>query len=274
MTAIIAWSTFDGHGTASIYLASESRLSQPTGGGRAPRVLRDDFRKTFGSRQTPDIFAVCGTVVALQPLIDELCAAAQEERQARAARAQLNSDHVNYSKDIVTRVTARIPLGRHSGLILFHAYRFGTLDFGLQRIALGLNPAYTRIILEPTKGMLYRDGSGREMVEREQTNDPETDARGFSRWFWQSFVSSLQAPTDPSCGGPPQLVGLYREGNAVPYGVHFKEAVFLDGALLKAPPAQQLEFRDELFQRTLFSGALVDGAQRHARNFPSRNLLP
>jgi hypothetical protein len=189
MTAVIAWSTFDGHGTASIYLASDSRLSQAASTGRPGGVLSDNFRKTFGSCETPDIFAICGSVNALQRLIDELYVAAQEERGARAARDHPNSDHLNYSRNVVTRLAARVQLARHAGLIVFHAYRFGTLDFGLQRIAFGVDTTYTRIVLRPRSGLLYRDGSGRGMVEREQTHDPETDARGFSRWFWQSFLS-------------------------------------------------------------------------------------
>ena len=83
MTAIVAWITNDGKpGAASLYLASDSRISRErTDGGYD--VLDDNFRKVFASPQTPDIFAFCGLVVGVPALIEELIKAAVQVRGAK-----------------------------------------------------------------------------------------------------------------------------------------------------------------------------------------------
>ncbi len=263
MTAIISWSTTSGHGVGSLYLASDSRKSFLCGNGDLV-FGSDDLQKTFAAPTTADIFAVCGRVDNLSKLIPQLFLAAVNDRDTIGGTAVADEYTHRLMKNI-----EKISL--YDGLILFHGFRFGVNDFGLNRVAFGKSTKITKIQIQPANGLLYRDGSGQEMVKRAQLNDPETDAKGFSRWYWQSFVISLSPSSDTGCGGSPQLVGLFQKGPGVTFGVRFKGESFVNGTLAEGDGIAQV--RDELFQRVSTSGILLDKAQKHARNYPGRRLF-
>jgi hypothetical protein len=263
MTAVISWSTFCGHGTASLYLATDSRRSLQYPDGTLG-FDRDDFQKTFASPTTPDIFAVCGKVGRLNSLVPRLFTAASEDRDAVGGTAA--------GDEFTQRLVGRISdAALYDGLILFHGYRFGVNDFGLNRVQFGRIPGFKKIPITPKNGLLYRDGSGEEMVRRAQLNDLETDGRGFSRWYWQSFVLSLNPSTDKSCGGAPQLVGLFQKGAGVSFGIRFNGRTYVNGSSVVG--VRIFHVRDELFQRVTPEGNLFENAQPHARNFPRIRLF-
>ena len=243
--------------------ASDSRTSRIYSDGTSS-FDRDDFQKTFASPATPDIFAVCGRVQGVPSLISDLFCAAGEDRARMSGTAVADG----YTERLLQRISNTASF---AGLVLFHGFRFNVNDFGLTRIELGPQPRLTRIILTPRSGLLYRDGSGESMVQRTQLNDPETDAKGFSRWYWQSFVLSLNPSSDASCGGAPQLVGLFQKGPGISFGVRFNGTTYLNGSV--SADTSLSEVRDELFQRVSSSGELLKKAQQHARNFPRDRLF-
>lgn len=264
MTAIIAWSTFDGHeeGPASLYLASDSRISRerPQGGWD---VVSDEHQKVFASESSADVFGFCGPIAGVDALVKLLFECATRVRDSKCYGPGNESV---YSSDIFEAALASGGHALQSGLQVFHGYRFDTRRFGLSQIRANSRGGFDRFdYLLPTKGgLLFRDGSGHEMVRKTQDEffDAESESKGFSRWLWMSFHESLEKNTHPTCGGSPQLVGLYTKGPAMPLGVYFKGRGFVFG---KPCDRTDIEYRDVLFQRVRVNGELLPNAQPHAR---------
>ncbi|MDC0274181.1 MAG: hypothetical protein P8M30_13345 [Planctomycetaceae bacterium] len=65
MTSLISWTGIDNRGPASLYIASDSRLSNST-------ASWDCGRKVFACRNSPDIFGYCGAVLLPSQIISQL----------------------------------------------------------------------------------------------------------------------------------------------------------------------------------------------------------
>ncbi len=263
MTAILSWITNDGKpGAASLYLASDSRISRKRADGGYD-VLDDNFQKVFASPQTPDIFAFCGPVVGVPALIEELIKAAVQVRGAKGYGERAESV---FSEDLFGCVLKQRAFGVQAGLSVFHGYRFGTRRFGLTKVTIGDNqaPTFSPYGFGADWGLLAVDGKGDDMVEKKQEEylSLEAESKGYSRWLWMSFYASLVNASEVTCGGAPQLAGLYGENGGNVLGVYFKGAAFVEGKLCVRA---DIEYRDELFQRVDASGSRLPNAQPHAR---------
>lgn len=276
MTAILAWITKNpGHGFGSLYFASDSRLcfEVTNNGTMRYHPKTDNYQKTFVSQTTPDIFAICGKVGGAHEFLQHTQSVLSAARAS--VQAPLNEPVLNaYSLDVFNRSVST--LTRHkmpgAGLIVIHGYRFGTNSFGLTRHEF-VNAADRCCVhsvpfqLSTNGGLLWRDGKAAELIERVQTGDREKDARGYSRWFWQTFCDVLlEQLGDITIGGSPQVVGLYNKGNGQVIGVYYKTCLYVSGQPVNILPEHVTECRDVLFQRVDASGVLVTNAQRHARN--------
>ena len=263
MTAIIAWFTFDGKpGAASLYLASDSRITTKRADGGYD-VLDDNFQKVFASPDSPDIFTFCGPTQGGQTLMDELKKTAVVIRSLKGYGPGAESQ---FSEDLFRTVLTSKSFGLQPGLRVFHGYRFGTRRFGLTKVTLGASQkhSFTTYPLSQDGGLLFRDGSGDEMVKKTQGEycDLEAESKGYSRWLWMSFHASLAQCTEVTCGGAPQLAALYGHNGGQTLGVYFKNEAFVEG---KPCVRGDIEYRDELFQRVDAYGKRLPGAQPHAR---------
>lgn len=263
MTAIIAWSTFDGHdGPASLYLASDSRISREISNNNWETVS-DTHKKIFASPETPDLFGFCGPISGMDELFPLLCSCAAHIRKSKGYGP---GSEAQYSTDIFNAATDRGSHSLSAGVQIFHGYRFDTRRFGLSQVSMSKDGKFHRIDYKlPEKGgLLFREGLGDEMVQKTQEEyfDAEVESKGFSRWFWMSFYESLQNSSHPTCGGAPQLAALYTKSSAVTLGVFFKGAGYVCG---QPCMLDDREYRDALFQRVDARGALLPKAQPHAR---------
>jgi hypothetical protein len=149
---------------------------------------------------------------------------------------------------------------------VFHGYRFGTRRFGLTAMTLDahLSPDFRTYPLLTNGGILARDGSGDEMVQKMEAEyfDLEAESKGYSRWFWMSFHASLEQCKEATCGGAPQLAGLHGQNGGKMLGVYFRGAAFVGGLPCVR---SDIEYRDELFQRVDAWGIRLQGARPHAR---------
>lgn len=262
MTAIIAWCTSDGKpGAASLYLAADSRITSKRGDGNTI-VVSDSFQKIFPSHLTPDIFAVCGPVCDIRALIDTLIL---ESARIRNEKSYLDGALSVFSQDLFQTVfSTPAMVHKHRGLRVFHGFRFRTREFGLSKVVIHDPLQFVEYALIASGGLLSRDGSGESMVKQMQGEyyEKESEAKEFSRWFWMSFFASLTPSTHETCGGAPQVVGLYSKANGIELGVYFNGSAFVHGQpCLRA----DIEYRDELFQRVDGYGKLLPNAQPHAR---------
>jgi hypothetical protein len=74
------------------------------------------------------------------------------------------------------------------------------------------------------------DGSGKSYIENSGEEWIDTNAEGTSRAAIWSFCKALREGKDPSSGGPPQLVGIWRKGPARSFGFQWDGKPYLSGA--------------------------------------------
>lgn len=263
MTAIIAWSTFDGHeGPASLYMASDSRFSLERPGG-VWDAISDNNQKVFPSEKSPDVFGFCGPIAGVEKLVLLLRDSAVRMRESKGYGPGSESE---YSSDIFEAALACGAGELRSGVQVFHGYRFGARQFGLAQVRFTSGGKIERIDYSlPAKGgLLFREGLGDEMVQKTQEEyfDLEAESKGFSRWLWMSFHESLERNPHPTCGGAPQLASLYTKGPGITLGVYFNGVGYVSG---KPCNREDIEYRDALFQRVDAQGVRLPKAQPHAR---------
>lgn len=263
MTAIIAWLTHDGKpGAASLYLASDSRITTKRAGGGI-NVKNDNFQKVYTSPDTPDILAFCGPINGVSSLMDALINTAAKIRKERTYGDGAESQ---YSEDLFQTVLRQGSYSLLPSLRVFHGYRFGARRFGLTSMTIDdhVEPNFKTHVLPKDWGLLASDGSGDKMVGKKRVEyiELESESKGYSRWFWMSFYASLAKCSEVTCGGPPQLAVLYGHNGGNMLGVYFGDAAFVAG---QPCVRSDIEYRDELFQRVDAYGNLLPDAQPHAR---------
>jgi hypothetical protein len=106
-------------------------------------------------------------------------------------------------------------------------------------------------------------GSGRSTLidywlKWSSSSDSET-----SRAVFGAFYDFLYSEADPSCSGPPQLIGLFDHGQPQLHGVWFSQRrFFLDREVPYDESQGEIQWRDMTFQRVSpKDGTLLPGAQ-------------
>jgi hypothetical protein len=264
MTTLIGWLGVDSRGPSSLYLAADSRFTW------TPDVTWDYGRKLFASRSGPVILGYCGDVLfashgigqALQLLEAGLLhpeATAPEARVASLAEFLKGSLHTypsSQQREFSVVYASRIGPDRHP--LFFVAEISWSPSVGWSSVSATL-PNESAVVIAR--------GSGQRDFVAPYGRWKDGEVGRTSRAVYSAFCDHLANGTDPRTGGPPQLVGLYRTGPAVTFGVIYSGARWLSGARVPdgaVPP--DIEWRDELFQRcdgrTM---AVKSDAQRHAR---------
>jgi hypothetical protein len=269
VTSLVAWVGVDTHGRASLYLASDSRI---TWGGGAP-ARWDHARKLFASSRLPDILGYCGDVLFPTQVLGQVTAlldggllygpdAGPEERASRL-REILQDCGASYPKEQRAQGQTTI----------LHAYRLGVrtgCEFHLSKLTSvdGAAWAAEPVPLPEKSDIAYLAGSGSGHVRDWSSRwDKATGGPRTSRGVFGAFCEALGAGGDAHSGGPPQLVGLYRIGAARTFGVIFHGRRHVHGLAVTAPIGDHhLEWRDDLFQRCDPTSMMPLGdAQRHVR---------
>ncbi|MEV4561688.1 hypothetical protein AB0K51_32550 [Kitasatospora sp. NPDC049285] len=262
MTSLSVWTGVDQRGPASLYIATDSRISWPDG-----RKPWDHGRKTFHSHTTPDIFGYVGDVLfpaMTLPLVVDLFdhqGLTGADMAARQARFE----------SLVRAAAAQLPGHVRADVVFVHCSRDGSgvgCEFGLQLLRYRKATDDWSVEKPPmaaTSSELELLGSGRNALEDALAEWRQSDASGTSRAAFSAFCEALERGADRATGGPPQLVGLYRQGPGRPFGVSWQDELFLHGTPIRSDTSMPgIEWRDRLFQRVDASRRLVDGAQVHA----------
>lgn len=87
--------------------------------------------------------------------------------------------------------------------------------------------------VDTTKSSLvFAEGSGAQEFKRLYAKYQAGDIANTSRNIFQCFCHSLMLSNIPSCGGSPQLVGLYRgpKFNGIPFGIVYNQIRYLLGS--------------------------------------------
>lgn len=269
MTALASWVGRDSNGDSSLYIATDSRLSSVRPDGSIGEPYNDSYQKTFYSEQTPDIFGIYGVVTHAPAILGQLFPRLRAIRLSLAVGSHPENEYTEKLRSEIERCNIS-HTAQEQRFSIVHGMRFEKTHFSVARYETVVCPsgiaAVSRLIPMPSKAGFHCSwGSGGDVIDAVRRDDTD-DAKGFSRWQWQTFCDAVASRGDPLSSGAPQLVGLYREGNGQTLGVFFRGAPYLFGRPVSKTDKFKEEFRDETFQRVDPAGTLLPRAQRQARN--------
>ena len=264
MTSLLCWIGVDSRGPASVYLASDSRISW------SPKSLWDRGRKVFACHHSPELLGYMGQVLfpsqalsQVQNLIEagflfKADATPEEKRDAvfEVVRANFQAYPVERDRPFTIVHSTRGSEGMNASFWVF------TLSWN------GRGWREEALAVPATSDIVRAWGSGEAAIERWYKRWMNTRQGGrTSRSVFSVFCDALASGEDQFTGGAPQLVGLYRKEGGVIFGVIYGGARYFLGVPIpnQALPSQ-VEWRNALFERC--DGQTMnrlDGAQQHRR---------
>lgn len=212
---------------ASIYILSDSRISW---GG----TIKFDYgRKVFGCRNSPDIFGYCGDVLFPSIVLNQIVDIADHgllfepswncEQKFQAFTNKLIQSFKNYpaSASVMDKTFQ-----------IIYASRDQEQNFFCKKMEWWktTNKWTTDVIeFKDHSDKLFILGSGRTEFLEKFKRYAESENQKTSRAVFHCFTDTLDNIKDVYCGGAPQLVGLYRIGNARFFGIINKGKRYLHG---------------------------------------------
>lgn len=263
MTVLVSWAGVDSRGPASLYLASDSRMSWPD------KSCWDYGRKLFASQVTPDVLGYSGDAFPPTQVLSQITSrldagAFFQGNESCDTRAELIAAFIADSMSSYPpphRGEFQVLYGTRVGegnRATFFAYR---IDFrgGSTRTQQATMPIESNVLCVV--------GSGRNAMEKRLAAWQISDVGRTSRAVFGALCDTIAGNEDPRVGGAPQLVSLYRKGPARTIGVSFEGRGFVDGAAANpASSREPYEWRNSRFERLdSASLELLAGSQRQPR---------
>jgi hypothetical protein len=268
VTTLIGWVGVDHRSRASLYLASDSRLSTPGNG-----LPWDYGQKLFTSSKYPLILGYCGDVFQSNQLIQRIISV-------------IDADYIISEDDSIHTIIKAIenefsktpPLNKQDVQILL-GYRTGSgmsAEFWAVIYKYSKTNGWRTTILDlpKTSDLIDSLGSGSAIYKSIYSTWKQSDIERTSRSVFSSFCSYLTDCKDGSSSPPPQLVGLYRKGPAILFGIVFQGRRYLAGMETGVGKSHStVQWRNEYFE---VCDALTmkrkEGAQRQP--IPSNLVTP
>ncbi len=257
MTLLVAWAAVDTHGTSSVYIASDSRISWGS------KATFDRGRKVFAFRNHPDILGYCGDVLfpslALNQIVELADAGLLFDKDFDGGKKfQAIVDKLN---DL-----AREYPQFHTGfdgnkLTVIHGSREATGatkgsggNFSCRSISWKKGVGWTgsNVPMPMHSGVLFALGSGSVAFSENLQRYHAGPTAGTSRAVFHCICDTLASAADPTIGGPPQLVGIIRKPDsvAVNYGILYQgQRTFLGTHFDNLRNFDSVEWRNENFER-------------------------
>lgn len=250
MTLIAAWIGVDckksGNKISSIYFAADSRFSW---GETESSPRYDEGMKTFCSLKYPYIFAYCGDVLfplhTLERIIYKIDCGLFFE--------QASNDFTNKLLSFKTEIESSLmnyPYPKLSFSILF-ASRESYYDFHLGEIKCNEGNISCNEIELPNRSMIvYVGGSGKRNFKDVENQLKCNPNEGTSRFCFHCVTKTIKDYESPTVGGVPQLVGLYRKGNGIIFGIEHDGKRYILGKKVNLMPEYlHIEWRNSNFER-------------------------
>lgn len=253
MTTLLSWTGIDTHGPASIYIASDSRISW------GAKKTWDLGRKVFASRNEPEIFGYCGSVAfpiqILSQIVDLI------DNGYYCIRNMPYEEKLEILRKEIERSYFSLPALQRGDCEILYATRVRDKmksSFHAAKIIINKSSVSAEDIELPERsGIIACSGSGRSSLNSsyrmwidEKHKEGNSRIRT-SRSVFSSFCLSLKSQEDPFSGGAPQLAGVYRVGSAKNFGVIYNGKRFFGGLEIspEASMNDHVEWRNELFER-------------------------
>ncbi|SDX37543.1 hypothetical protein [Hymenobacter psychrophilus] len=261
MTLLISWLGVDSRKPASIYVASDSRISWPDGS------IFDYGKKTFNCKNYPDVFGYCGDVLFPSVVLNQLVEIID---QGLLFQSEWNCEQK--SQAFIDKFIALFNSYPNQkwiatdALEVIHCSRDESSNFFSRKIR--WTKASKKWKAESVKFESYSDklfvtGSGAKEFLMKYETYWESENKYTSRALFQCFCHTLADIQNKSCGGAPQLVGLYRIKNGKSFGIISQRQRFFQGMRVdNLTNFDSVEWRNELFERCSGDTTLrIEGAQ-------------
>jgi|GEM_PF-304474 hypothetical protein len=251
MTIIASWVTLDdkvgAKEVSSIYIVSDSRISWPDGS------CWDHARKVFNFTNHPDILGYSGDVLFPSQVLSQILSLGD------AGLLFDKKDSFNMKSDAIFKAITRL-FGDYPKSKLFPSFtimHYGKQiggDFGgrIYRWEKARGWAVPEPLPIPEHTQLcvcVGSGSAEFMIPFNRKHKP---AYGpvTSKDIYQQFVETLCSIKNPSCGGPPQLAGVFRNDFSQSFGIISNEKRYVLGLEIENDAnLLSVEWRNELFER-------------------------
>lgn len=268
MTSLVSWIGVDGRSQASIYIVSDSRVCWGS-----PQIKWDHGRKVFACKAYPEIFGYFGDVLfpsqALAYLVDLI-----DSRLLFSEHA-----HPDTKTELILRTLSETFSGypkedqlQRQAINILYCTREGegmTCRFHATLLNCVKSTKWTaKVLAVPrTSGLIANFGSGREVVKDWHTRWSKTSEGGTSRAVFSAVCDSISEGANESMGGAPQLVGLFRKGQGISFGVIFNNHLYYQGTELRSSDLlDNIQWRNQLFELCSWrTRRRLPHAQKHVR---------
>ena len=264
MTLLASWIGVDTHGPTSAYIVADSRITWNQG------KYFDYGKKVFASKCYPEIFGYAGDVLFPSIVLSQIVEMIDTDLLFDSDMACSKKNKIVFEKLQYTFSKYPDAYGNNP-IQIIHISRDTRFDsypaFYHYLLTWSKETGWKQIEKQiPEKsGLLQILGSGKAEFEfnyekRYQLGDNQSTSRN----VFHCFIDTLCNIKDMQCGGPPQLVGIYRKPftAARNYGILFNgKRFFLGAEIPKDSPFDKIEWRNEFFE--LCNGdtkKILDGA--------------
>ncbi|MBF0181050.1 MAG: hypothetical protein HQM03_13590 [Magnetococcales bacterium] len=249
MTSLIVWVGVDQRSPASVYIASDSRISwgNCTQWNCGSKLFTSPIHPIIASYTGDSVFSVSCIHKIIEriqnKLLDFKIGSLGDKIKLLIATELINYPKTHFNNSdivIVVRQDGRLKL--ECNFILYHykCYKNGSISFTIDETKKFKSSEYMLCL-----------GTGKNSVEEYLNKWRKSDASGTSRAIFSAFSDALSKGSDTYSSAPPQLCGLYRIGNGKKIGIIMQGKRFFDGTEIteKYNELNNIEWRNELFER-------------------------
>ncbi len=250
MTLLLSWLGVDSRGPASIYIASDSRISWGNS------CTWDYGRKVFGFKNHPDILGYCGNVLFASQVLSQIIDIG-DEGLLFDSKASCKEKFEAIKEKIIQIFKFYPDNIKGDSLVILHASRDSNVSkyskqlFFCHKIEWERSKGWSG---KPAKFNDYSDtllvlGSGKNEFLKKFKEYQKSKNQKTSRAVFHCFCDTLSSIKDKYCGGVPQLVDLYRIGNSKNFGIIKSKKRYLLGVnITNLTNFNNIEWRNELFE--------------------------
>lgn len=231
VTLIAGWITNDNHGPSSSYILSDSRISWPGNLG-----YYDYAKKVFSIEYTPDILGYCGNVLFPSMILQQI-----EILINNQLLFDSNAESGERSEIIYNQIKEhydRYPMSQKTGISIFHISRdskgnsskFYVFEYSYDKTTETWSRNKSSSMDDCYTPLAFCAGSGRDAYLKEYLEYQKGNNQRTSRNPFQCFCKYLSETKDDSVGGPPQLAGLFRTNQGMPFGIVWNDQRFMFGS--------------------------------------------
>ncbi len=210
MTLLVGWTGIDSRGPASVYIATDSRVSWGS------QDYFDHANKTFALREFPAVIGYCGDSLASHMLISQAIALVEAlpvscstslEGIVNVLIRLIIRNYDKYPKQLSTG-DFTIVVGGKSKVDSSGEFEFFRIDSAFEGI-----PKKSKLSLPEKSGPVVIAGSGRSRFEElyKANQSSANPNKSTSRDVFHSFFHTLRVCESPVIGSIPQIVRVIRK---------------------------------------------------------------